>query len=163
MKLRFLGNEKHKKYLSEIGIEFKEFSHPEIYTCEDAEKYTSGIRGRHLKNLLIKDRGSKRFYLVILPADEKLDMGFLGATLLEKIKFANEDNLKELLGTKPGSVSPFGLINDIEHRVKVVIGKDIWDSDFLSFHPNINTETLELAGKDFQKYIESLGNELILI
>ena len=152
-----------KKYLSDLGIDFKEFLHPAVYTCEDAEKHTSEVRGDHLKSLLIKDRNSKKFYLVILPADEKLDMKSLGKTLDEKIKFANEDNLKGLLNVEPGSVSPFGLIYDKEHKIKIVIRKDIWDSEFVSFHPNTNTATLELSGEDFRKYVKSLGNELMLV
>jgi len=90
-------------------------------------------------------------------------MKSLGETLNEKIKFANENDLKNLLGVEPGSVSPFGLINDSEHKIKVVVGKKIWESDFVSFHPNNNTETLELSGEDFRRYIESLKNEVVLI
>ena len=67
------------------------------------------------------------------------------------------------MGLTPGSVSPFGLINDKDHKVKIVIDKEIWDSDFVSFHPNVNTETLELSGMDFHKYIESLDNDMELI
>jgi Ala-tRNA(Pro) deacylase len=152
-----------KDYLSNLEINFKEFLHQAVYTCEDAEKFVSGVRGPHLKNLFVKDKKSRRFYLAILPAEERLDMNSLGKALNDKIKFANEDDLKNFLGVNPGSVSPFGLINDLEHKIKLVVGRKIWDSDFVSFHPNANTETLELSGMDFQKYVKSLDNELVLI
>ena len=92
-----------------------------------------------------------------------MDIKEFGSRLNEKLKFANENNLKEILGLTPGSVSPFGLINDKEHITKVLIDQDIWDSDIVSFHPNINTETLELNGKDFQKFIKTIGNTFELI
>ena len=74
------------------------------------------------------------------------------------MKFANINNLKEILELEPGSVSPFGLINDKENITKLLIDKEVWDSDWVSFHPNINTETLELKGEDFRKFAENCGN-----
>ena len=90
-------------------------------------------------------------------------MDELSEIVNDKIKFANENDLKEILSLSSGAVSPFGLINDKEGKVKVIIDKEVGESDFVSFHPNINTETLELSREDFHKYIKSLKNELILI
>jgi Ala-tRNA(Pro) deacylase len=58
----------------------------------------------------------------------------------------------------PGSVSPFGLINDREHAVRVVIDRDLKDAARVSFHPNINTSTLTITGADFVKFLESCGH-----
>lgn len=154
-----------KSYLKEKGIEFKSFEHPPVFTCEEAEKQRiyAEIRGIHSKNLFLKERKSRRFYLVILPADKRLEIRELEAVLGDKLKFANENDLKEILDLTQGSVSPFGLINDKGHKAVVVIDKKVWYSDFVSFHPNVNTETLELSGRDFQKYIKSLSNKLKII
>jgi len=151
-----------KKYLKELGIKFKEFNHPAVFTCEEADKYNKEIKGIHSKNLFIKDRKSKIFYLLIMPAEKKLYMKELETILKDKVKFANEKNLKNILNLTAGAVSPFGLINDKSNIVKIIIDKEIWNSDFVSFHPNINTETLELIKEDFHKYIKSLKNELII-
>jgi len=151
-----------KKYLKNLGINFKEFIHPAVYTCEEAEKYNQDIRGIHSKNLFIKNKKSKRFYLVIMPADKKLEIGKLSEILNDKIKFANEKDLKKILNLSSGAVSPFGLINDKERKTRIIIDKKIWESDFVSFHPNINTETIELSKKGFHKYINSLKNELLI-
>jgi len=150
-----------KDYLSNKGITFKEFKHPAVFTCEDVEglEECKGIRGVHSKNLFLKDRKSRNFYLVIMPAEKKLELGKLEELFGEKIKFANPADLKSILGLEPGSVSPFGLINDVEAKVKLVVDKDIWGSEFVSFHPNINTATLELAQQEFRKYLDSLKNE----
>ena len=152
-----------KKYLKEIGIEFKLHKHPPVYTCEEMEEYSKDIKGIHSKNLFIKNRKSKKYYLVILPAKKNFNFKKFEELLNEKLKFANENDLKHFLGLTSGSVSPFGLINDEEHKVEILIDKEVWNSDFVSFHPNINTETLELNGKDFQKYIKSLKNKLTLV
>ena len=154
---------KIKNYLQDLGIKFKEFKHPAVYTCEQAEKYNKNIRGIHSKNLFVKDRKSKRFYLVILPADKKLNLEELDKKLGDKLKFANENNLKEILGVESGAVSPFGLINDKNNNAIVVTDNKIWNSDYVSFHPNINTETLELTKEDFHKYLNSLKNRINII
>ena len=96
----------------------------------------------------------------IIPANKKLDLGKLGEFLGGKIKFASEKDLKEILGLSVGAVSPFGLINDKQSHIQLLIDKEVWESCFVSFHPNINTETLELAKVDFHKYAHSLRNKL---
>ena len=146
-------------YLASLGIGFREFRHPPVYTCEEANKYNKEIRGIHSKNLFLKERKGRRFYLVILPEHKRASMEELGKIVDEKLKFANDDDLISILGVHAGSVSPFALINDKEHRVKVMIDREVWDSEYVSFHPCINTETFELLGKDFHRYIESLDND----
>ncbi len=152
-----------KQYLKEIGIEFKTFHHPPLFTCEQAENYNKEIKGIHSKNLFVKNRKAANFYLVIIQAFEKLNLKEFESLLNEKLAFANEKELKNILNLTTGAVSPFGLINDKENKTILIIKKQVWNSDFLSFHPNINTETLELTGRDFQKYIKSLNNKLVII
>ncbi|MFH1316947.1 MAG: prolyl-tRNA synthetase associated domain-containing protein [Candidatus Woesearchaeota archaeon] len=152
-----------KGFLENNGIDFKLYDHPPVYTCEEAEKHTKGLRGPHLKNLFLKGRKSRRFFLVVMGADKKLDMDILSERLGEKIKFANEQDLMMLLGLTPGSVSFFGLLNDHGKKVELVIEKDVWEADFVSFHPNINTETLEFCKDDFIKLVEIIGNKFLVL
>ncbi len=152
-----------KQYLKNLNINFKTHIHPAVFTCEQADEYNQEIKGIHSKNLFLKDRKSKNFYLIIIPANKNLEIKKFEPLLNQKLKFANENDLQEILKLTPGSVSPFGLINDKEIKVQIIIDKEIWNSDFVSFHPNINTETLELTNQDFHKYINSLKNKLIII
>lgn len=155
--------QKIKDYLKNLNIEFKTFKHPAVFTVEEADKHMKDVKGIHSKNLFLKGRKSEYFYLVILSANKSLNIKEIEEITQKKIKFANENNLKHFLGLTKGSVSPFGLINDKNHEVKVLIDKEVWDSEFVSFHPNINTETLELIGRGFQKYVNSLKNEVRII
>ncbi|MBD3253028.1 prolyl-tRNA synthetase associated domain-containing protein [Candidatus Pacearchaeota archaeon] len=150
-----------KTYLEKLRIKFKTFKHPPVYTCEQAEKYNKDIKGIHCKNLFMKNKKSNRFFLVILPADEKLDIKKLEGQLAEKLSFANNQDLIDKLKLKQGSVSPFSLIYNKD--IFLIIDDKIWNSEFVSFHPNTNTETLEISGKDFQKYVKSLQNTFKLI
>ena len=152
-----------KEYLEKLKIKFEVFTHPPVYTCEEAEKHTKNIKGIHSKNLFLKDKKSKKFYLVILPASEKIDLKKLGEKLNNKLKFASESDLKQILNLTAGSVSPLGLINDSTNKVEVIIDAKVWNSKYVSFHPNINTETIELNKESFHKYIKSLKNNLKII
>ncbi len=152
-----------KQYLQKLKINFKTILHPAVYTCEQAKAHDSELRGIHSKNLFLKSKISDKFYLIIIPADEKLNIKQFESLLKDKLTFANETDLKQILSLTPGAVSPFGLINDKESKTSIIISKKIWNSDYVSFHPNINTETLELKSEDFHKYISSLKNKLIII
>lgn len=152
-----------KDYLANLKIEFKTYIHPPLYTCEQAEEYNKEIKGIHSKNLFLKGKKSNNLYLIIIPAQEKLDIKKFETLLNEKLTFANENELKNILNLTPGAVSPFGIINDKNNKVTLIISEKVWNSNFVSFHPNINTETLELKGLDFQKYINSLKNKLIIL
>ncbi|MFA4953332.1 MAG: YbaK/EbsC family protein [Candidatus Pacearchaeota archaeon] len=154
---------KIREYLRKLDIKFVEHKHPPVYTSEQAEKYHKNIMGVHSKNLFIKNRKPKKYYLVIIPFNEKFDFNKFEMLLDDKLKFVNEEDLKNILGVISGAVSPFALINDKEHKVQILIDKRVWESYFVSFHPNINTETLELSRPDFHKYIKSLNNKLIII
>ena len=152
-----------KQYLKDLNIEYKTFSHQPLYTCEQAEACNKEIKGIHSKNLFLKSKKSVNCYLIIIPANEKLNIKEFESLLSKKLTFSNEQELKSILNLTTGAVSPFGLINDKDNKTTLIIKKQIWNSDFVSFHPNINTETLEIKGEDFQKYIKSLNNKLLII
>ena len=154
-----------KEYLKKQGIICKVFKHPPLFTCEQAKKDPTyhQIQGIHSKNLFLKKRNAKRFFLYILPEDKKADLKTLELFVKEKIKFANEKELLEKLNLTPGAVSPFGLLNNITHDVEVIIDEEVWNADKVSFHPNINTETLELSKKNFHKYIQTIGNKYSIL
>ena len=63
------------------------------------------------------------------------------------------ERLKAHLGLTPGSVSPFGLINDTAHTVRVVLDRDLKTASRVSFHPNINTRTYVIANDDFMRFL----------
>jgi len=146
-----------KQYLEKLGITFKTHVHPPLFTCADADKYYLVIPGVHAKNLFVKTK--TEHFLIVLPFDKRLDTKVFSKEAGEKISFADDEDLDRILHVKPGSVSPFALINDSDGKVKLIIDKTVWESETVSFHPNINTETLELSGKDFHKYVESLKNK----
>jgi Ala-tRNA(Pro) deacylase len=145
--------------LDALGIAYVRHEHPPVATVEEAEKHWAGLAATHCKNLFLRNYKGNRHYLVIAPVSRGVDLRRLNADLGEdRLSFASPERLKRWLGVEPGSVSPFGLINDAAHHVQVVCDLALSGSAALGFHPNINTATLEIAFADFERYLAWRGN-----
>jgi len=96
---------------------------------------------------------------VILEHLRQLDIHDLEKRLHQgKLSFASDQRLMKYLGVEPGSVSPFGLINDSEKHVHLFIDEKLSESDRLAFHPNVNTASIIVSKSDFLKFLDYTGN-----
>jgi Ala-tRNA(Pro) deacylase len=147
--------------LAELGIVVERHEHPPVPTVEDAERYWSGIDATHCKNLFLRNQKGDRHYLVVLKHSKKADLRAVADQIGDgKLSFASPERLMKHLGLTPGSVSPFGLINDGQHAVRVVLDRDLKGAERLSFHPNINTVTLVVSAADFERFLQVSGNRV---
>lgn len=147
--------------LDKLGIAYGRHEHPPVATVEEAEKYWGPIQGTHCKNLFLRNKRGNRHYLVIAAVDKAVDLKQLNALLGEdRLSFASPERLKRCLGLEPGSVSPFGLVNDSARQVDVICDEALKSSAGLGFHPNVNTVTLEIALADLEKFLASCGNNV---
>lgn len=145
--------------LAQLGIPYERHEHPAAFTVEQAEEHWADIDATHCKNLFLRNQKGNRHYLVILVASKRADLRAVADQVGDgKLSFASPERLMTHLGLTPGSVSPFGLINDGDHQVRVVIDSDLKTADRVAFHPNVNTVTLALARSDFERFLESCGN-----
>lgn len=145
--------------LDGLGIPYVRHEHPPVATVEEAEKHWAGLRGAHCKNLFLRNYKGNRHYLVIAPVTRGVDLKRLTSELGEdRLSFASAERLKRWLGVEPGSVSPFGLVNDGTREVRVVCDIALRSGSALGFHPNVNTATLEISLADFEKFLAWRGN-----
>ncbi len=154
--------EKVYKYLENLNIVYKVYEHLPIFTVEEGNIYWANIDATHCKNLFFRDKKGKQHYLVVLRSDKDLDIKELNKFLPgenERLSFGSPERLMKYLQLTPGSVSPFGLINDIENHVILFIDSDLKNTEKLSFHPNINTRSVVISHFDFQKYLKNIGNK----
>jgi len=145
--------------LESLGIQYEYLEHPPAPTIEIAKEYWKDLEAVHCKNLFFRNHKGNRHYLVVFNCDQNLAIRDLEQRLKQgKLSFASEKRMEKYLGLKPGSVSPFGLINDKENHVHVFFDKNLLNADRISFHPNENTASLTIGQSDFRKYIENVGN-----
>lgn len=146
--------------LRDIGITFEKYEHPAVFTVKEADKYDRSD-GAHSKNLFLRNKKGNTHYLVVLEASKRINLKELEALLSETgLSFASPERLMKYLGLTPGSVSPFGLVNDTNKEVKVIVDNDLLKSKKQGFHPNTNTSTLVISTNDFKRFLVWTNNNI---
>lgn len=147
--------------LDALGIRYTRYEHPPIATAEAGEKHWAGIEAAHCKNLFMRNQKGSRHYLVILDYRKRANLRAVSDQIGDgKLSFGSPERLMAHLGVTPGSVSPFGLIHDASHAVRVAIDRDLKHARNISFHPNINTATVVLSVADFLRFLDSCRNSV---
>lgn len=161
-------------FLDAHGIGYTLYEHPALFTVEECLQYWGNIPDVvHCKNLFFRNHKGNRHYLVSMECHKTLDIHGLEHVLKQgKLSFASEERMTRCLDLHPGSVSAFGLINDIDlnnadpkelfpdgHRVKYYIDRDLRDASKISFHPCENTASVVISGEDFHRFLSIWGGE----
>ena len=147
-----------KDYLDKIGVKYNLYKHPPVFTVAQSEKMPEikKIKGIGTKNLFLKDEAG-RFYLVVLPGIKRLNIKKLENYLeVKHLQFGSPEELKNELFLSHGSVSIFGMIKS--KNTLLIIDREVWNAEISNFHPNINTETLELKHIDLEGFVKSLSS-----
>ena len=149
--------------LTQAGITYTNHEHPAVYTVEEADLHHDGIDGVHSKNLFFKDK-KKHLFLVVTLSDKSIKIKEMAKKINAKSpSFGKPDLLAEVLGVIPGAVTPFAVINDTDHRVKVILDEEMMENELLNFHPLVNTATTTIGSKDLVKFMEHCNQEFEII
>lgn len=152
------GQKELYELLKRLSISFEYHEHPPVATIEAALEHWRDYNSGRCKNIFFRNHKGDRHYLVVLEHLRKLDIHDLEKRLKQgKLSFASDRRLKERLGLEPGSVSPFGLLNDREKNVHLFIDEKLKESERLAFHPNVNTATLVIRQDDLIKFLNAIG------
>lgn len=150
--------------LDRMNIPYERVEHPAAHTCEEADRYIEHLPGIRSKTLFLTNKKKTQYYLVIMDGAKPLDIKSFSDLVDDRhLSFASEERMKEQLATSPGMVSVFALINNRAHNVRVVIDKELTDREFITFHPNINTVTIQISMADMFRFLEAMGNPVTTI
>ena len=64
---------------------------------------------------------------------------------------------------RPGSVTPFALINDEARRVRLVLDRALLDHAVVNFHPLTNTATTQVSREGMMRFLQALGTEPLIV
>jgi Ala-tRNA(Pro) deacylase len=146
--------------LAALGISVKTVEHPPLFTVEQSRALRGEIHGAHTKNLFLKDKKGAVF-LITASEDAAIDLKHvhhrIGAS--GRVSFGNPTLLLELLGVPPGAVTPFGVINDREARVTVILDEALIANATINCHPLTNTATTSVASSDLLAFLRATGHE----
>lgn len=153
------GQQQVYDYLQQLGIGFDYYEHPEAPTIEIAAQYYRGEGTVLCKNLFFRNHKGNRHYLVIMDSCHNMDIHDIEHKLHQgKLSFASPERMMKYLGVRPGSVSLFTLVNDVNHEVTLFVDNELRKAEKVSFHPNDNTASLVISNADMMKFIENIGN-----
>ena len=150
--------------LDALGIPYERHEHPAVFTAADASQFWDPIPGVQCKNLFLRNKKGDRHYLVVVEIGKRVDLKDLVRTVADdRLSFGSAERLMAELGLTPGSVSPFGLLNDADGSVRVLIDQDLKGADRLIFHPNINTASVVVSWGDLERFLRTRANRVNVI
>lgn len=149
--------------LQKLDIEYKFYEHEAVFTVEESSKIKEDMPGTHCRNLYLRDKKKKNF-LVVAANETEVDMKTLSDKIeCGRLSFGSADRLWQFLGIRPGSVCPFTVINDTEHKVQVVLDSYMMKQERVHYHPLDNTMTIGIAPDDLLKFFEHTGHTPLIL
>ncbi len=150
--------------LDALGIAVATKAHPPLFTVADSQSLRGEIPGGHTKNLFLKDK-KDNFFLVTVDEDAEVDLKqihhLIGAS--GRVSFGKPEALMELLGVVPGAVTVFGLINDTEGHVKVILDSTLMENAIINAHPLTNEATTSISRDDLVTFVKATGHEPVIL
>jgi Ala-tRNA(Pro) deacylase len=151
-------------FLDDLAIAHETVAHPPVFTVEESKALRGQLPGGHTKNLFVRDRKGRLFLIVALE-DSAIDLKRVHEALgaQGRVSFGSAERLIEVWGVEPGSVTPFGAINDRAGLVTVALEARMMNCARLNFHPLVNTRTTGLSSADLVRFLEATGHRPLLV
>ena len=150
--------------LDKLQIAVTTVDHPPLFTVQESQALRGTIPGAHTKNLFLKDKKG-RYFLLTVAEDAEVDLKsvhkVIGAS--GRVSFGSSERLMELLGVSPGSVTVFGLINDADGAVTMVLDAALMNNATINAHPLSNDATTSIARDDLLRFIRETGHEPLIL
>lgn len=144
--------------LAALGIAQRTVEHPPVFTVEEAKALRGNLPGHHIKNLFLRNK-KEEMWLVVALEDRAIDLKRLGEALgAGRLSFGSPDRLRRHLGVEPGSVTPFALVNDETHLVRLALDRGLAEGGPINAHPLVNTMTTAIATADLLRLFEATGH-----
>lgn len=152
-------------YLNKKNIRYELIEHEAVYTMEDLSKLDIPYPDSDAKNLFVCDDKKENYYLITVKNNKRVNLkDFQKEYHTRPLSFASSDDLFTFLKLTPGAVTPFGLLNDKNLKVKFYLDKEFLDGNHLiAVHHNDNTATVWLKVEDLIDIIRKHGNMVDII
>ena len=151
------------QFLTKHGIAQQTVEHPAVFTVEQAKALRGSLPGAHIKNLFVRNR-REEMWLVVALEDAGIDLKRLADHLgAGRLSFGSAERLMRVLGVKPGSVTPFALINDRERQVRLVLDRAILEHDPVNAHPLVNSMSTAVSPQGLLGFFAATGHSPRLI
>lgn len=150
--------------LDQLEVPYKLYEHAPVARATD--RYELGLTFEAdcvCKNLFLTVRNESNFYVLMLQAEKNADLRRIARAIgSSRLCFGSDERLWEMMGQKPGMVSPLGVIHDNARQVIVLLDVDLRGKT-ICVHPSDNTKTLVMEFSQLERYLQSFGSKVIFI
>ena len=151
------------QYLTEHSIRYEVTEHKAVYNMEELDSIELPYPEYDAKNLFIRDDKKRNYYLITVKGDKRVDLKeFRKANGLKALSFASADDLAAILNLAPGSVTPLGILNDVDRRVHFFIDAE-FVGNIIGVHPNDNTATVWMQATELVRLVRDHGNSVDIV
>lgn len=146
-----------------LGIAYRTEEHKAIFTVEEGRDIKARMPGGHSKNLFLKDKAGD-FFLISAISDTPIKLNRLHPHIgCKRLSFGKEDALYDHLGVRPGSVTVFSVMNDVEVKARLILDKALFDHEHVWFHPMRNTASTRIRPDDMLHFVKATGHDPLIL
>ncbi|MGI6009913.1 MAG: prolyl-tRNA synthetase associated domain-containing protein [Ruminococcus sp.] len=151
--------------LDALKIPYERVDHEAHNTIEACAQVDQLLQIEICKNLFLCNRQETDFYLLMLPGGKQFKTKDLSHQLgVARLSFGKPEYMEKFLDITPGSVSVMGLMNDVDHRVQLLIDEEVAKEEYVGCHPCINTVSIKLKTSDLlEKFLPRVGHEPVFV
>lgn len=144
--------------LDQMNVKYRKYEHEPVKTCaESTALLPKDIPGVRTKHLFVRDRKKESYFLIVIDETKLVDLKLLSARLnVKSLGMASEEELKRYLDVEVGAVSMLSLLNDREHRVRLLMDEAIWNEEAFDCHPNVNGIVLSIEKEHWMKIFQHM-------
>lgn len=148
------------EFIKNKNIWYEITEHKAVFNMDELNEIEIPYKEYDAKNLFVRDDKKRNYYLITVKGNKRVDLkDFKNKYETRPLSFASEADLMSIMNLIPGSVTPLGLLNDKELKVKFYLDKDfLKDKKIIGVHPNDNTATIWLKVEDLISIIKEHGN-----
>ena len=112
--------------LEQLEIPYVRLDHEVTASIEDCHEVDKLLGINICKNLFLCNSQRTSFYLLLMPGDKKFVTKDISKQIgSARLSFGEAQYMEQFLDITPGSVSIMGLMNDKEHKVRLLIDSDV--------------------------------------
>lgn len=151
--------------LDKLGLEYDRIDHAPAMTMDACEEIDQALGATICKNLFLCNRQKTQFYLLMIPGDKAFHTKDLSSQIgSARLSFAPPEYMEKFLDITPGAVSVMGLMNDVDHHVRLLVDEDVLKGEFLGCHPCVNTSSLKLHTKNvFHDFLNAIHHDMTVV
>ena len=136
------------KMLKKLNIPLERVDNDVAYTMEECVEIDKALDVTVWKNIFLCNQKKSSFFLLVMGPDKELDTKALENQIgVSKLSFASEEHMIQHLGTRPGSASIMGLMNDLDDYVQLIVDKEVADAEFYGCNVGVNTTHVKVSTK----------------